>query len=852
MIRLLLRATPARVRAAPALFALQVAAIALGVGAVLSVQLLNRAALDTLDASLEVISGDAELIVSGLFERHGSVADSAWPAALATPGVASAAPVVRLTGTVVTAGGIEVPVPIWGVDILSGSFDFSAPDAAEAALSPDLFFVGGIALPLAVAERLGVGVGDRVWIAPGSGSGREGRVAGVIPAEGGPSAFLDIAFAQALRGQAGFDRIEVEVRDGHDPDAVSRQLAAAIPGVRIETGGALREQGARLFSAFRLNLLALAAVSLLVGAFLVYTSVRAALTARRQEIGLYRALGAPAHQVGTLLLGEVLVTAFAGLLAGIPIGAFAALASLDRVSATITNFYLLERIDSVTLTPSAVAISVGVAVLAALLGAVPEVLNESRRPPAAMLVPGRAPAHRGPGRLRRFTPALLGGTLIAVAVWPLFIPGAWPARFWGGLGAAAALLVGAALLPGAALALVSPFAAAAGHRSAFGRGMVAALREPRSTAPPVAALVVAVAMLVGVSALIGSFRATLDGWLQHTLAADFYVSRSLGPGRVAAERRLLPSEVMAVAAADPEVRSQDPLRALRLRLDDGLPVTLLGVESSLPEAGERFRFLGSREKALAGFRDGDILVSEPLARRLGLAPDDRLSLPLGGTDHEARIAGVYRDYGNETGAIFVDRDLMNRLWPSADPAHPEVHGVAFHLREGADPEEAFARLERKLAGAAYLVSGAALRGRALGVFDQTMAVTRLFRGFALLIAALGMGLALWTLVRERTPEIALQRALGAGRSQVALGFLGRAALIVGLSLLIGGAAGALLTLLLVEVVNPGWFGWTLDLHWPLRTLIAQGGVVVLAGLLAAALPARLASRVGAAELREET
>ena len=71
------------------------------------------------------------------------------------------------------------------------------------------------------------------------------------------------------------------------------------------------------------------------------------------------------------------------------------------------------------------------------------------------------------------------------------------------------------------------------------------------------------------------------------------------------------------------------------------------------------------------------------------------------------------------------------------------------------------------------------------------------------------------------------------------------------SLVIGGGAGAVLTLLLVQVVNPAWFGWTLTLHWPLEVLAAQGAAVVLAGLLAAVLPARLASRLDATALRQE-
>ena len=856
MIRLLLRAAPARFRAAPALGALPIAVIALGAGAVLSVGLLNRAALETLDASLEVLSGSADLVVTGLLEEAGSVPDDAWPAVLATPGVRRAAPVVRLAGLWVGTRGSEASVPGWGVDIASASFGFAAPQEAGTHLSPGVFFAGGIVLPRPVADRLGVGVGDPVWIGRGIADQRRRRptlVAGTFTAEDGrASAFLDLAYAQALRGKAGFDRIEVSVAEGFDVEAVRSALSARIPGVRIEESGTLRAEGAELFSAFRLNLLALSAVNLLVAAFLVYASVRAALAARRQEIGLYRALGAPAPRVGVLLLGEVFLMALAGAALGIPVGALAAGASLDRVSATISNFYLLERIESLTIDPQAVFVAGLVAVLAALLGAAPEVFREASRPPVALLAPGRAPGSPARRRWWRLWPPVAGTVLIGVAAWALFDPGSWPALLGSGFGAAGALLVGAALLPDSVVRLGARFRA--GQGSAVGRGILAALREPGSTGPPAAALVVAVAMLVGVSSLIGSFRATLDAWLGETLAADIYVSRAGGPGRIAAERRALPPAVLAATAADPGVRDRDLLRALRIRLA-GRPVSVLGVDAALPAAGERFSILGDRDAALAGFEDGDALVSEPLARRLDLEVGDPLFLPAAvadrGSGRPLRVAGVYRDYGNEMGALFVDRGLMNRLYPPEPGTDAPVHGAALYLRGGVDRAEVVARLERTFGPSANVIDNATLRARALRVFDETMAVTGLLRVFALLIAALGMGLFLWTLVRERLPEVALNRALGASRAQVALGFFGRALVIVGLSLLIGGGAGVLLTLVLVKVVNPGWFGWTLELHWPVGALLAQSAAVLLAGLLATVLPARLASRVDATALRQE-
>ena len=860
MIRLLLRAAPARLRAAPALGALPVAVIALGAGAVLSVQLLNRAALETLDAGLELVSGSADLVITGLVEEPGSVPDEAWPAALGAPGVARAAPALRLPILRVGPRGNEVRVSAWGVDIVAAPMGMAGTRGEGARLSAEIFFSGGVFIPARVADQLGVGIGDPVEVGPGAGGGRAMRVAGIFPGAEGAPALLDLAHAQALRGRTGFDRIEVAVAEGFAREDVRARLLDRIPGVRVEESGVLRAEGAELFAAFRWNLLALSTVSLMVAAFLVYASVRAALAARRQEFGLYRALGASAGRVRALLLGEVLLLALAGAGLGIPVGALTASASLERVSATITNFYLLDRIERVGLDPQAVVVAAVLAVGAALLGAAPQVFAETSRAPVALLAPGRAAVVAARGWVRRGWPAAVGIALVAAATWAALDPDSWFAALAGGFGAAALLLTGAALLPGGALRLASRWRAGwasgwhSGWGSAAGRGILAAIREPGSTGPPAAALVVAVAMLVGVSSLIGSFRATLDSWLGETLVADIYLSRAGGPGRIAAERRALSAEALAVTAAEPAVRERDLLRALRVRLD-GRPVSVLGVDAALANAGDRFSIPSDRDAALEAFRNGGALISEPLSRRLALEAGDSLVLPAtgaaGAAGQHLRVAGVYRDFGNEMGALFLDRGLMNRLYPPPPGEAPPVHGIALYLHPETDRAEIAARLAAALGAEANIVDNASLRMRALSVFDQTMAVTGLLRVFALAIAALGMTLFLWTLARERAPEAALNRALGASRGQIAAGIFGRGSVIVGLALLIGGGAGAVLTLLLVRVVNPAWFGWTLELHWPVGALAAQAAAVALTGVLAAVLPARRASRMDATALRQE-
>lgn len=862
MIRLALRTAAARFRAAPALTALTVVAIALGSAAVLSVQLLNRASLAALDASLEAVSPGADLRLEAVTTGEGMLPDEAWLHALALPGVESASPIVRLRRVAVSAGeaSLEVPleipleIPVVGVDLMSAGFAFAAaPGEAATAFSADSFLTGGVTLPRSAADRLGVVPGEEVRL-DHRGRIRSVPVAGIHgTADGeetaGEAAFLDLAWAQALRGAPGLDRIEIAIRGGADAAAVADGLETAIPGARATSGAALREEGADLFAAFRLTLTALSTVSLLVGAFLVYASVRAGLAARRREIGLYRSLGAPVRSVGGLLAAEVALTALVGGGIGVPLGAVAAGLSLGRVESVLTSFYLLDRIGQVSVTPGVALASVGLALGAALLGALPEIVSAARRPPAALLAPGRSVALRLRKSSRRW-PTWVGAALAVFGISAL-APESWPwlpASLGGGFAAAGAVLLGAAILCRPALALLSRLSARLEGRSPFARGLRAAVREPGATAPPATALLIAVAMLVGVSSMIASFRTTLEVWLDETLVADLYVAR---PGRFGEPGGVplpLAPESVEILAGDPAVAHHDTLRALRVRLDGRL-TSVAGVRTEIPGAGERFSFLGDRDAALAGLLRGDALVSEPLARRLELSPGATLLLPTPGGAAPVRVAGIYRDYGNEGGGVILDRARVNALFPTPGP--PPVHGVALTLRPEAEPAAVAAGLRERLPVTLDIVENDALRARALVIFDETMAVTGLLRRFALFIAALGVALLLWALARERAAETALLRALGASRAQAAGEFFGRGAVVSLVALGLGGAAGAALSALLALVVNPAWFGWTVDLHWPIGAFAGQAAVVLVAGLLAAALPARLAARVSATSLVRE-
>jgi putative ABC transport system permease protein len=833
------RAVTRELRAAPALFGLAAGGVALGVAAVLSIQLLNGGALGAFEGTVRAVSGDADLTVLGV---AGHLPEALLPEVLGTPGVREARPLYRVE--VALEGRPGDGLEVVGVDLVSVRRVPWAvgPGALAAALGEP----GWVAVTPAWAAEHGLAAGDAVAVA--SGSRRVTLRLGALvdfqrlaPLASRRLAVMDLAQVQGLLGAAGrLSQIDVLADDPRGVAALAGRLSARL-GVRARVASPEQRtvEAAGLLAAFRLNLTALSLVSLLVGGFLVHAATRASLTRRREELGILRTVGATRAQVVGLVLAEAAALGLVGTAAGVPLGWAAARASAGAVSGTLRTVYLLEGLEGVRLAAGPVALAVATGLLGAVLGALWPALDASRRDPRALLSPITltAASERGAGGLA------LGGLLAVGAAGALHLAtgGGWRPS---GFVLALALLAAVPLAAPLALGRLAPLVRATRLGPRWGVRTLAA-RLP-ATALAAGALAVAVAMLVGVTVMVDSFRETVTAWLGQTLRADVYVTTPSWR-RARAEATLDPA-LVARLAAEPGVRAVDRLRQLEA-LVAGQPASVTGIDSALAAAEGRVALLaGDPAEAMRRLREaGAALVSEPLARRLGVAAGGEVRLRTLAGDRLVPVAGVYRDYGNERGGLVLDLQAFARAFGDGPPSN-----AALYLSPGVDAEAVVARLRAGLPGAALVIrSNRALRAEVLAIFEQTFAVTRLLQGMGLLIAVAGIALSLLVLARERIGEIALYRALGATRGQVFGVFLGRGLGLAAAGLVLGLAGGAALAAVLVEVINPVFFGWSLGLHWPLGALAAQAAAVLAAAALASLAPAAAASRVRGTELSRD-
>jgi len=768
MSRHLLGAMLSHWRQGRTLTVLTVLGVALGVASVVCIQTLNQGALAAFGGSMQAVSGEADLVIQGIGPR---VDEAVLEAVLARAEVAAAWPLIR--SWILVADGRGRYLDVVGVDVLSPvEFPLDVGSGGRgplAGLAEMLGRPGWIALTPEYADELGLEAGEAFTVASADRL-VELTVGALVdfrrhtPLASRQLAVMDIAQAQHFFGQRGqVDQIDIQLVPGVSAAQAAAALGLALgPGVRVLTPQQREQNAAGLLAAFRLNLTALSLISVLVGMFLVFSAVHASLVRRRRHFGLLRSLGATRRQLLAVIMLEAASLGALGTALGLPLGYLAAQLNVQTVSATLTSIYLLNEIEALRFPPLLALAAVLVGVGGALLGAWLPALDVARREPVALLSAAGLPERVGKEAPRLALLALV--LLIAVTAWDVTLGRAMQVR---GFVLAFFLMMILPLLTPLVLREVCGRIPPRGFGWRLGlRGLASRLQ---STSFAVAALAVTVSMLVGITLLIGSFRATLDTWIGRSLVADIYVTgagweRDLG-------RTPLSPGVVDQLGGFRGVRFMDLQRRVEARTVADDPVRLVAIErrgQSASHWSERAPLLAGDAGRLATALDaGAVAISEPLSRRAGLAVGDTLRVAGPRGEVALAVAGIAYDYASEHGVAYLTWPTLSTIFGEGGAA-----AAALTLHSGADVEATIDALRGALSGRALdLRSNRRLRADVLDVFDQTFAITGILQVMALVIAICGVSLTLLIMGRERASELALHRSLGATAAEPA----GRAA-----------------------------------------------------------------------------
>jgi putative ABC transport system permease protein len=833
-----------------------VLAVMLGVALAFSVQLINASALDEFSSAVRSVNGQPDLEVRAV---QGGFDEAVFATLARHPQVTLASPVVEFQGLALAGDG-QVPIRVIGIDalVLPTIAPALMPQPAAGADRFALFAPGQVFLNAAARTALGLPTeppaGSRETVQLRSGDAwRRLAVAGHVAAGGTALAVMDIAAAQDLFDQGGrLSRIDLRLAPGTDRAAFTAALQKSPDwpaGVQFAEPGDAAERVSNLSRAYRVNLTVLALVALFTGAFLVFSVLALSVAKRAQQFALLGVLGLTPRERLRLVLTESLVLGLIGSLAGLALGTALAAFALKVLGGDLGGGYFEGVAPTLHWSAGSALLYGGLGVVAALVGGWWPARAAQALPEAQTLKGlGAAPVQSN-GHWLALTLIALGAVLANVPA----IGGIPVAAY---LSVACLLVGGITALPWLIALLYDRIAPLFARRVLPMLAVERARRMRGTAAVAVSGVVASLSLAVALTVMVASFRDSVTQWLNVVLPADLYVratsggrGSNSGGGNSTDTATFAPAFVQAVAQL-PGVARTGTLRTQSLQLDPTRPAAALIARSLEGGATQSLPLVGSA----VAVPDGQIgiYVSEPMVELYGARPGATfapLTDAMGATVSSSTakpsffVAGVWRDYARQFGAITMDARDYERI-----TGERNVSDVALWLAPGAPEGEVQAAVRalaaRQGGGSAEsmeIASVGQIRVTSLRIFDRSFAVTYWLQAVAIAIGLFGIAASFSAQVLARRKEFGLLAHLGFTRRQVLAVVAGEGAAWTAIGAVAGLALGLAVSVVLVKVVNPQSFHWSMDLLVPWERLIVLCAAVVAAGTVTAWLAGRAAA-----------
>ena len=621
------------------------------------------------------------------------------------------------------------------------------------------------------------------------------------------------------------------------PDQISRLLVGKAKGRRAPleniAGDKLRlvEPDAesdleRLTDSFHLNLTAFGLLSFVVGLFIVNSAIGLAFEQRLPTLRTLRACGVSAGMLNAVLLVELVSLALVAGIVGLVCGYLIAASLLPDVAASLRGLYGAQIPGHLTLKREWWIAGITISVIGALLAATTSLLKAIRLPVLAAAQPyaWQQAQHRW---------------LIFQSALALIVLATGGGLLWygdslvSGFAVLAALLLGAALGLPAILERVLSLGQRSAHRPLAAWFWADSRQQLSGLSLALMALLLALAVNVGVGTMVESFSRTFVSWLDGRLAADVYLNAA--DDTQAAEIRAWLRERPEVAAILPSGRADTQI--------GGAPIEILGLADHATYR-DRWPLLQASATAWSRLRAGDAgFVSEQLARRLKLGVGDSLDVPTPGGNWRLEVVGIYADYGNPKGQIAVNIAALTRRFPQIP-----LTRLGLRVAPAAVPALISSLQDKSGLDGRNLVDQARLKAESTRIFNRTFAVTAALNTFTLGVAGIALLTSLLTLGNSRLPQLAPLWAIGVTRRRLAAIELAKTMSVALMTTVLALPLGLLVAWCLIAVVNVKAFGWRLPFHvFPLQ-LLELVGVAMAASLLAALIPMIKLARMQPASL----
>ncbi len=828
---------------------LTVAGIVLGVAVFVGMHTANQSVLFAFNHTVDQIAGKTQLqVTAGETGFNEEVLETVQ----GVPSVGIAVPAIEAVVDSRIAG--QGNLLVLGVDLTGDrnlrDYDLDAGD--DAVIDDPLVFLAqpdSIILTREFAEKNGVSVGSQITLGTALGD-RALTVRGIMKSSGLASAFggnlaiMDIYAAQRMFGRGrSFDRIDIAVHEGHSVVEVQQALRELLgPGFQVSPPSGRGQQFQAMTAAYSMMVNISSLFALFIGMFIIYNAFSIAVTQRRSEIGVLRALGATRAQVQWLFLGESAVIGLVGSCAGLLFGLLIARGIAASIGDLISDVYgVAQRANEVATSPWLLAGAIVIGIATSMVAAVIPARQAARVDPVQALQKGKYQLLSvGESRLRGW----LAAALAAFAVGCLLAGGS-RFTFYAGyvIAIAVALLLGPILSLGLAralrplLRLIRPVEGALAADSL--------IQAPRRTSASVAAVMLSLALVIAFAGMAGASYASIIGWMDSALNPDLFVT----PSQDIVVRTLrFPEDMGPEIASTPGVARVQAVRNARIVFRD-TPVMIVATDvQSFSETAQPAPVAGDSRTMYRETADGrGLMVSDNLAQLQRLTLGDALEIAAPHGTIRLPIVGVVVDYSDQQGTILMDRRLFQHYWHD-----DSVNIFRVYLAPEARVPDVKRHILERYAGQRqlFVMTNGEVKSYILKVTDQWFGLTSVQIAVAVLVAILGIVNTLTVSITDRRREIGVLRAVGGLHRQIR-GTVWMEALSIGvIGLVLGGVLGAVNLYYILQIVQHDIAGTRLAYQFPVSTMLALVPIMLGAAFVAALWPAEAAVRGSLVEALE--
>ena len=809
-------------------------AIAVGVATGFSIHLINTAAFNEFSAASKSLSGQSDLQVRG---RKALFDESLYPMLSSYEGVALANPVLELDVMMPSKlqSRNDDKLKIIGIDIFrAGQVSPDLLGLPPEGKGLDRLASDTIFLSPAAMEWLQVKQGDSLPLQVDFQTIHLRVAGGLVRARAGQRlAVMDIGALQWRFQQLGsLSRVELKLEDGINHAVFKAKLTEELGESYWVTEEADQEARiANMSRAYRVNLNMLALVALFTGAFLVLSTQALSVIRRRQQFALLRILGFTQQQLLRQIIIEGMILGVTGSMLGLGLGYGIAAVAIQFLGGDLGSIFFPGIKPSIYFSPLAALTFFGMGLSVTVIGSLVPAIEAARAKPAQALRSGGEET-----AMAKISKPWFAIICLSLALLFTQFPPILELPIFGYLAIVLLLIGGIALMPRFTTWFFSTLLGKLYH---YGVGPVWTLVLARlsnasnQAAIALSGILASFSLMVAMAIMVTSFRISVDSWLGHVLPADLYIRAAAiaDQGGFQSNEQKSISEIVDFDRMD-FIRTQQ----LSLKVDRpevtliARPIDQADPRNTLPLTDDMI------EPALLPKEIMPIWVSEAIVDLYGYRVGERVLLPIGAASNEFIVAGVWRDYGRQFGAIQIRLEDYRLLTGDFS-----VNTIAIWLHPGINPDKAIANLRQLPFGTTLEISKSSdIRRSSLEIFDRSFAITYLLEVIAVIIGLLGVATSFSAQALARAKEFGMLRHIGTMRWQIFGMLATEGVLLTTLGSVLGFGVGWSISLILVFIVNPQSFHWTMQLHLPWEWLTIIAAVMIISAAFTALFAGRKA------------